>query len=168
MNDDTARLLLDVAERLERSIRARDAPAIVALNGHRALVLSDYDYLRDEATAMSFERRAAAQAREIAAQRWVLAVPQVWLMRSGVVSTRAVSNHPLRAGEEEAITWMSFDANDGVDYGRIRFTRGPDGSPAFEGPEIFTVQAQVRPAAGMPGYTLLRTLMGDDSDPLKR
>ena len=77
-----------------------------------------------------------------------------------------VARHP--GSEEEAITWMSFDANDGVDYGRVRFTRDPDGSPTFEEPEIFTVQAEVRSAVGMPGYTLLRTLVGDDTDPLKQ
>ncbi|WP_182881747.1 hypothetical protein [Microbispora sp. H10949] len=40
-------------------------------------MLSDYDYLRDEATAAAFETRAAAKAHEIGATRWVLAVPQV-------------------------------------------------------------------------------------------
>jgi hypothetical protein len=165
MNDETAGLLLDVAERLERSIRARECPAIVALEGQRKLVLSDYDYLRDEAAAASFERRAAAQAREIGVRRWVLAVPQVWRVRAGVVSTRAVSNHPLRDGEQEAITWMSFDADEGVDYGRVAFTRLPGGEPVFAEPEIFTVKAEARPAPGAPGHTLLRVLM-DDNDPL--
>lgn len=164
MNDDTARLLFDVAGRLERSIRARDCPAIVAVQGQRTLVLSDYDYLRDEATAAAFERRAAATARKIGIRRWVLAVPQVWQVKAGVVSTRAVSNHPLREGEQEAITWMSFDRDDGVDYGRVAFTRQPDGEPVFAEPEIFTVRAKARPAPSAPGYTLLQALVDDDGE----
>jgi len=157
---------LDVTERLERSIRVRDCPAIVALEGQRKLILSDYDYLRDEEAAASFERRAAAQAGEIGVRRWVIAVPQVWRIRAGVISTRAVSNHPLREGEQEAISWMSFDADDGVDYGRVALTRCPDGEPVFAEPEIFTVKAEAQPAPGAPGQTLLRTLMGDSNDPL--
>ena len=163
MNDDTARLLLDVATRLERSIRARDSPAIIAVQGERTLILSDYDYLSGEAAAAAFEHRAAAKAREIGARRWVLAVPQVWQITAGVVSTRAVSNHPLREGEQEAITWTSFDVGDGVDYGRVAFTRRPGGEPVFAEPEIFTSDAQARPAPSAPGYALLRDLIDDDS-----
>jgi len=55
MNDDTARLLLEVTERLQRSIRQGDLPAIVALDGQPRAVLSDY--LRDEAAATAFELR---------------------------------------------------------------------------------------------------------------
>jgi hypothetical protein len=94
----------------------------------------------------------------------VLAVPQVWLVRAGVVSTRAVSNLPLREGEQEAITWMSFDAGDGVDYGRVIFTRRPGGEPVFDDPEIFTASARVRPAPSVPGYVLHSTLMEDSDD----
>ncbi len=158
MNDDTARLLLDVTGRLERIIQRGDCPAIVALDGQPATVLSDYDYLRDETAATAFELRAAARARETGARRWVLAVPQVWVVKAGVVSTRAVSNHPLREGEQEAITWTSFDAADGVDYGRVPYTRRPHGEPVFDAPEVFTAKARVRPALSTPGYTLLRAL----------
>jgi hypothetical protein len=160
MNDETAALLMDVVGRLESSIRARDCPAIIALDGIRRLFLSDYDYLRDEATAHAFERRAAGKAQEIGTVRWVLAVPQVWVASKGIVSVRSVSNHPPREGEQEAITWMSFDRNDGIDYGRVAYARRPNGDPIFEEPEMFTIE--VRPAEGMPGITLLHALMGDD------
>lgn len=169
MNDETARLLSDVTGRLQRSIRQGDCPAIVALDGEPASLLSDYDYLRDDETATAFELRAAARARETSARRWVLAVPQVWVTRAGVISTRAVSNLPLRDGEQEAITWMSFDDSDGVDYGRVFYTRRPRGEPVFGDPEIFTASAQVRPSPSMPGYTLLRALAaGGGEDPAAR
>src|SRR4051812_19013265 len=117
VNDDVVTLLFDVVGRLERSIQAHDYPAIVALEGQRKLVLSDYDYLRDQATAAAFERRAADRARQIAVTRWILAVPQVWLINERNVEVRAVSRHALRPGEQEAITWMAYDEADGVDYG---------------------------------------------------
>ncbi|KAB8185286.1 hypothetical protein [Microbispora catharanthi] len=69
MNDKTAALLDDVVSRLEKSIVARDCPAIVVLNGDRRPALSDYDDLRDDATAAAFETRAAAKAHEIGAMR---------------------------------------------------------------------------------------------------
>jgi hypothetical protein len=161
MNDETVALLMEVVGRLEESIRARNCPAMIALEGTRRLFLSDYDYLRDEATAHAFERRAAGKAQEIDTLRWVLAVPQVWVTRRGVVSVRAVSNHPLRLGEQEAITWMSFDREDGVDYGRVAYARRPDGDPVFDEPEMFTIE--VRPAEGMPGITLLHALLDEDN-----
>ncbi|MFG1705428.1 hypothetical protein ACFLIM_19740 [Nonomuraea sp. M3C6] len=159
MNDETAALLFDVVERLEKSIIARDSPAIVALRGERLLVLSDFDYLRDQQSAIAFETRAAVKAQEVAATRWVFAVPQVWMIMPDKVFSRAVSNHPLREGEHEAITWMSFDQSDGVDYGRVPYTRRPSGEPVFDEPEMFTVG--VRPAEHMPGYTLLQAFFPD-------
>lgn len=159
MNDQIRGLLFDVVGRLERSIVARDCPAIVALEGERLLVLSDYDYLRDEATAAAFERRVAAKAREIGAVRWVLAVPQVWVILPDRVQSRAVSNHPLREGEQEAITWMSCDREGGVDYGRVPYARRPSGEPVFDDPEVFTIA--VRAAEHMPGYTLLQAFVAD-------
>lgn len=161
MNDDTASLLLDVIGRLESSIKAGGCPAIAALDGEPVTVLTDYDYLRNDAAATAFELRAAAHVQKSGARRWVLAVPQVWVVRAGAVSMRAVSNHPLREGEQEAITWMSFDAAEGVDYGRVVFTRRPSGEPVFENPEQFTANAKVRPSLSMPGYTLLRALTTD-------
>ncbi|GAB3150891.1 hypothetical protein GCM10027161_50520 [Microbispora hainanensis] len=163
MNDKTAALLDDVVSRLEKSIVARDCPAIVILDGSRRLVLSDYDYLRDEATAAAFETRAAAKAHEIGATRWVLAVPQVWVfIPPSTVAMRAVSNHPLREDEQEAITWMSCDKDDGVDYGRVPYARRPSGEPVFDDPEVFTVG--VRPHETMPGFTLLKAYLEDESD----
>jgi hypothetical protein len=163
MNPETAQLLSRVTERLQQSIRAGDCPAMVALDGPRQLTLSDYDYLRDAATAARFEERAAAMARESGACRWVLAVPQVWVIAPDVISVRAVSNHPLRPGESEAITWTAFDASDGIDYGRVLFTRRPSGEPVFADAEV--VARPARPAAGMPGYTMLRAMLGEDADP---
>lgn len=164
MNDETASLLLEVIKRLEHNVRAGDCPAIAALDGEPATVLSDYDYLRDDAAATAFELRAAARVRETGARRWVLAVPQVWVVKAGVVSTRAVSNHPLREGEQEAITWVSFDAAEGVDYGRVVFARRPSGEPVFDDPEQFTPDARVRPAPGIPGYALLQALTQDNDE----
>lgn len=155
MNDKTTALLHDVVTRLEKSIIARDCPAVVVLDGDRRLVLSDYDYLRDEVAATTFETRAAGKAREIGATRWVLAVPQVWVfIPPSTVAMRAVSNHPLREGEQEAITWMSCDRDDGVDYGRVPYARRPSGEPVFDDPELFTVGVQ--PHDAMPGVTLLQ------------
>ncbi|MDF5759071.1 hypothetical protein [Spongiactinospora sp. TRM90649] len=156
MNDQVTALLFDVVARLQQSIQARDCPAIAALAGDRVLYLSDYDYLRDDVTAAAFETRAAAKAVEIDARRWVLAVPQVWVITRDGVLTRAVSNHPLREGEQEAITWMAYDRSDGVDYGRVPYARRPSGEPVFGEPEVITVG--VRPDVHMPGYTLLRAL----------
>ncbi|MEU4409291.1 hypothetical protein AB0F88_32680 [Streptosporangium sp. NPDC023963] len=156
MNAETAALLFDVVERLQKNIVARDRPAIVALEGERRLVLIDYDYLRDPRSATSFETRAAARAREIQATRWVFAVPLVWVTAPDVVYSRAVSNLPLREGEQETITWMSFDESEGVDYGRVPYARRPGGEPVFGDPEMFAVG--VRPAPTMPGHMLLQEL----------
>ena len=163
MTPGTEELLDRVVRTLEREISAGQCPAVVAVGGSRPLVLSDYDYQRDEAAADSFERRAAARAKEAHATRWVFAVPQVWLIASNVVSVRAVSNLPLRPGESEAITWMAFDLADGVDYGRVPFTRRPDRAPEFGDVEAITVQAS--PAPGMPGYTMLRLTVSDEPGP---
>ncbi|MFF3669879.1 hypothetical protein [Microtetraspora malaysiensis] len=161
MNAETADLLFEVVERLEKSIVARDCPAMVAVEGRRKLVLSDYDYLRDDASAVAFEKRAASKAREVGAVRWVIAVPQVWVFTPpSMVSVRAVSNHPLREGEQEAITWMSFDQDEGVDYGRVAYARRPSGEPVFEEPEMFRVG--IRPTEASAGYTLLQAFLDED------
>jgi len=159
VNQDTESLLFDVAGRLERAILQRDCPAMVALQGDRTLVLSDYDYLRDEPTAAAFEQRAAEKARETHTTRFVFAVPQVWVDTDDTVQARAVSNHPLREGEREVIAWMSYDAHDGVDYGFVPYVRRPTGEPIFAAPEVFT--AAVRPREQAPGWTLLRALTQD-------
>lgn len=163
MNPDTESLVLDVAGRLERAILERDCPAMVALQGDRTLVLSDYDYLRDEPTAAAFEQRAAEKARENHTSRFVFAVPQVWVDTDDTVQARAVSNHPLREGEREVIAWMSYDAHDGVDYGFVPYVRRPSGEPIFADPEVFT--AAVRPREQAPGWTLLRALMQGGAEP---
>ncbi|MEO3852575.1 hypothetical protein ABGB09_33990 [Streptomyces sp. B8F3] len=155
-------LLDDVIERLQRAIRARDCPAIVILQGDQTLTLSDYDYLRDLETAAAFERQAAEHARRIDAARWVFAVPQVWLLTDEGISARAVSNHPLREGEQEAITFTAFDFADGVDYGLVPYTRRPNGEPVFDEPEIFTVE--VSPGERAPGQRLLHILMEPDDN----
>jgi hypothetical protein len=128
--------------------------------GARQLTLSDYDYLRDDDTAARFEERTATTARQNGAIRWVLAVPQVWVISPDMIAVRAVSNHPLRPGESEAITWTAFGLADGIDYGRVLFTRRPNGQPVFAEPEIVTRAA--RPAPGMPGYTLLQAMLADE------
>jgi hypothetical protein len=157
MNQATGDLLFDVVARLEKNIVARDCPAIVAIEGERRLILSDYDYLRDEQAATDFEARAAVKAKEIGTRRWVFAVPQVWMYTPGTLFTRAVSNHPLREGEQEAITWMSYDQGDGVDYGRVAYARRPSGEPVFEEPEVFAVG--ITPTEIVPGYRLLQAML---------
>lgn len=159
MNDETVALLFDVVERLQQSIGAHEHPAIVALEGERRLVLSDhdYDYLRDPWSAAAFETRAAAEAADIRATRWVFAVPLVWVTTPEAVYSRPASAHPLREGEQETITWTSYGENDGVDYGRVPYARRPSGEPVFDNPEKFAVG--VRPAPSMPGQTLLRALL---------
>jgi hypothetical protein len=154
--------LLDaVVARLEQAIRARDCPAIVTLAGERKLTLSDYDYLRDEQTATAFEHRVADHARTLNARQWVFAVPQAWLETTDGIAARAVSNHPLREGEQEAITWTACDVTEGVDYGIVPYTRRPNGEPVFGEPEVFTVS--VAPGPRAPGATLLRALTQDDA-----
>lgn len=95
--------------------------------------------------------------------RWVKAVPQVWVINKRDVEMRAPSSHPLREGEQEAITWMAFDRTEGVDYGRVAYTRGPNGEPIFEEPEVFIVP--LLPGELIPGYTLLRSLTSGDHEP---
>lgn len=160
MNDALVTLLFDVVERLEKCIRGHESPAIVSVQGERTLVLTDYDYLRDPAAAAAFEQRAAIHARRIAATRWVLAVPQVWVINERDVAARAVSDHPLRPGEQESITWMAFDHDDGIDYGRVPYVRRPNGEPVFDDPEVFTVP--LSPGTLTPGRTLLRNFIDDD------
>ncbi|MFF4508920.1 hypothetical protein [Streptomyces sp. NPDC001401] len=161
MNPETEALLRDVVTRVERAIEDGQCPVIVSLEGERSLVLSDYDYLRDDATAVAFEERAAERAQEIRAVRWALAVPQVLALIEGAVAARAVSNLPLREGEREAITWMTCDAQDGVDYGLKPYTRRPNGDPVFGDLEVFTVAVQ--PSERMPGSHLLR-IFGQQGD----
>lgn len=163
MTPETEEMLGRVVKGLQREIISGQCPAMVAMGGTRPLVLTDYDYQRDEAAAQEFEHRAAATAREAHATRWVLAVPQVWVIASNMVSVRAVSNLPLRAGESEAITWMAVDLSEGVDYGRVPFTRDPRGAPEFGDIEVIAVQAT--PAPGMPGYTMLRLTASDEPGP---
>lgn len=158
VNDDVVALLFDVVARLEESIRAYECPAIVALEGERKLVLSDYDYLRDLKSAAAFERRAADHGKQINVARWVLAVPHVWVINERDVSVRAVSRHVLRPGEQEAITWMAYDEAEGVDYGRVPYVRRPDGEPVFGEPQV--IAAGVYPGEDMPGYHLLQALIG--------
>jgi hypothetical protein len=163
MNDDVVALLLDVVARLEERIHAGEYVAMVALQGDRTLVLSDYDYLLDQTAARAFEQRAADHGRRIGAHRWVFAVPQVWVINERDVATRAPSPHPLRPGEEEAVTWMAFDNADGVDFGRVPYTRRPHGEPVFGDPEVFTVP--LMPGDPMPGNTLLRELLDEEEHP---
>ena len=162
MNDACRELLLDVVGRVQRAVRERDCPAVVALDGNRSIVMEEYDYLRDDETATAFEHRAAEQARGIALQRFVFAVSQVWLIVEEGVAARAVSNLPLREGEHEVITWMTYDAGDGVDYGLVPVGRRPNGEPIFGDPEVFEVPVQARDV--MPGRRLLALLMSTEDD----
>ena len=159
MNDDIVTLLFDAVQRVEKSLAARDAPALVAVQGQRTLFLSDYDYLQSVATAQAFERRAAEQALRVTAVRWIFAVPQVWKIGDRDVAVRAAHGGPLEPGEEEAITWMAYDEEDGVDYGRVPFARRLNGEPVFDEPQVFTVP--LTPGDLMPGTTMLRYFLSD-------
>ncbi|MEU6355689.1 hypothetical protein ABZ896_41295 [Streptomyces sp. NPDC047072] len=159
MNQATETLLREVTDRLERAIRERDCPAMVALQGERTLTLSDFDYLRDDATAQAFERRAADKAQQVHTLRFAFAVPQVWLFTEDAVYGRAVANLPLREGEQELMAWMTFDADDGVDYGYLPYARRPSGEPVFDQHEVITVPVQ--PYDDYPGRHLLRYLTRD-------
>jgi hypothetical protein len=163
MNDDLAALLFTTLHRVEEHIRAEEYLAVLAVEGPRPLVLSDYDYLLDRDAAEAFERRAAAHARSVSAIRWVLAVPQVWVINKRDVSVRSASPHPLREGEQEAITWVACDHAEGVDYGRVAYARRPSREPVFEEPEVFTVP--LLPGELMPGYILLRSVTSEDDEP---
>ncbi|CAM5730730.1 MULTISPECIES: hypothetical protein [Streptomyces] len=163
MNRDTEILLRNVAGRVERAVTERDCPAMVAVQGDRTLVLSDYDYLRDAPTAAAFEQRAAEKAQQIHAVRFVFAVPQVWLFDQDTVYGRAVANLPLREGEQELIAWMSFDTDDGVDYGYLPYARRPSGEPVFDDHTVITVPVQ--PYDDFPGRHLLRALTHESGDP---
>ncbi|MEU5437165.1 hypothetical protein AB0G73_27825 [Streptomyces sp. NPDC020719] len=154
MNQDTENLLHGAVDRVQRAIQDRARPAVAVLQGDRLVVLSDYDYLRDEETAAAFEERAAAKAREVHAVRWVFAVPQVLVLVDGAVAARAASDLPLREGEREAIMWMSCDPADGVDYGLVPYVRRPGCELVFDDPEVFAVP--VRPGERVPGMRLLR------------
>ncbi|WP_026416975.1 hypothetical protein [Actinomadura oligospora] len=156
MNEHTEALLRDAVKRLQQAIRAHDCPAIVVLDGSPRLVLSDYDYLRDDATARAFELRAAAKAKQTGATRWALAVPMVWLITEHSIAARPVTNHPLREGEQEVIMWTVGDLAEGVDYGRVSYVRRPDGTPVFDDPEVAAVT--LGPADYTIGFVLLQTL----------
>lgn len=159
MNDDTWALVVDVVGRVQRAISAKDCPAIVILDGDRRQILSDYDYLRDEDARVAFERKAADHARAINTHRFVFAVPQVVVETvPGTIQSRAVSNHPLRPGEQETVAWTAYDAADGVDYGWAPYTRRPDNEPVFGPPETFDLP--LKAAERMPGVRLLRLLTG--------
>ncbi|WP_075737674.1 hypothetical protein [Streptomyces acidiscabies] len=160
MNEPTADLLRDATRRLERAILERDCPAIAALQGDRKLLLSDYDYLRDQETARAFEDRAADKAREINAVRVALVVPQVWLFATDTIYSRAVANLPLREGEQELIAWTVFDIHDGVDYGYLPYTRRPNGAPVFD-TDHSVINVPTQPYDNYPGLHLLRNLMQD-------
>ncbi|MET8983249.1 hypothetical protein ABZX85_47550 [Streptomyces sp. NPDC004539] len=163
MNDATETLLRDTARRLERAIVARDCPAMVALQGDgRNLILSDYDYLRDDPTAFAFEHRAAYKAQEINAVRFAFVVPQVWLWADDTIYARAVANLPLRQGEQELIAWTTYDEGDGVDYGYLPYARRPNGHPVFDDEAHKIFRAPTRPFDHYPGLRLLRALNADE------
>jgi hypothetical protein len=128
----------------------------VGLHGERTLILSDYDYLFSWATALEFEIRAAARAQAIATRRWVFAVPQVWYDDGETIQARPLFTAPLQPGETETITWMSCDADDGVDYGRVQFARRPGGEPVFDDAEYFDYPVHALNRA--PGAAMHRLL----------
>ncbi|WP_327089183.1 hypothetical protein OIE66_00740 [Nonomuraea sp. NBC_01738] len=151
-----------MVRRLESSITVRDSPAIVALTGSRTVVLAERDYLHDSGTATAFETRAAATALRIGAVRWVFAVPQVWHYVPFNSSARPLDDLPLGLHDQEGVTWLTFDALDGVEYGRVAYVRRPRGQPVFQDVEPF--DDEVIALKYMAGYTLLSAFLnGVDS-----
>jgi hypothetical protein len=162
MNPDTQKLVEDVTGRIQRAIRAEDYPAIVGLHGDRTLFLSDYDYVCHRLCAVAFEHRAFTHAQKVTAVRWVFAVPQVWRYDGDLIEARPPFTGQVEPDEQETIIWMSYDSNDGVDYGRVLYARRPNGEPVFENPEYLRSAAQ--PMIDMPGYVLLRLLTEEQDD----
>jgi hypothetical protein len=156
------KLVEDVTGRVERAVRAGDCPAIVGLCGERDLFLSDYDYLCHRLCAVAFEHRASTYARKIAARRWVFAVPQVWHYGDDAIEARPLFTGPVEPDEQEAILWMSFDVEDGVDYGRVLFARRPSGEPVFDSAQY--LDGPALPTTDTPGNVLLRLLTGDHDE----
>ncbi|KQC35380.1 hypothetical protein [Frankia sp. ACN1ag] len=162
MNSETADLVEGITSRVQRAILAGDYPAIVGLHGERTLILSDYDYLISWATSLEFEIRAAAQAQANATHRWVFAVAQVWYDDGDTIQARPLHTAPLQLGETETISWMSYDAEDGIDYGRVQFARRPGGEPVFDDAEYFAEPMQ--PLNRLPGSAMHRLLVAGIPD----
>ncbi|MBL7491889.1 hypothetical protein I6A60_20170 [Frankia sp. AgB1.9] len=162
MNSETAELVEDITGRVQRAVCAGDYPAIVGLQGERTLVVSDYDYLFNWATALEFEIRTAARAQAIATYRWVFAFAQVWHDDGETILARPLHAGPLQPGETETISWMSCDADDGVDYGRVQFARRPGGQPVFDEAEYFDTPMDA--LNRLPGSAMHRLLMAGIPD----
>jgi hypothetical protein len=157
MNEATWALVTDVVRRVQQAVEKRQAPAIVILDGARRLILSDYDYLRDQDAALAFEVNAAERAQTLDVRHFAFAVPQVVVSdEPGSYAARAVSNHPLRPGEQETIVWTGFDRANGVYFGVAPFSRRPGGRPVFDEPT--TLDVPLRAEDRMPGVRLLRAL----------
>ncbi|MBL7502009.1 hypothetical protein I6A84_02450 [Frankia sp. CNm7] len=156
MNSETAILVEDITTRVQRAIRVGDYPAIVGLHGERTLILSDYDYLTNWVTSLDFEIRAAAKAQVNTTHRWVFAVAQVWHDDGDTIQARPLFTGPLQPGETETIHWMSCDADDGIDYGRVQFARRPDGEPVFDDAEYFACPMDA--GNRLPGAAMHRLL----------
>ncbi|MFF9897752.1 hypothetical protein [Streptomyces longispororuber] len=48
----------------------------------------------------------------------------------------------MGAGEQEVIAWLTYDADDGVDYGYLPYTHQPSGEPVFGAHTLVTVAVQ--------------------------
>jgi hypothetical protein len=115
VNIDSHILVDDVVGRVQQAIRAHDQPAITVIATDHELVLSDSAYLLGRAEADAYERRAAAEARRVAAGRLALAVPQIMITADDdTVRFRSPYADPAHDGEErEAIVWMAYDTRGG-------------------------------------------------------
>jgi hypothetical protein len=162
MNSETAVLVEDITARVQRAVRAGDYPAVVGLHGDRKLILSDYDYLISWATSLEFEIRTAAKTQANATHRWVFAVAQVWYDDGDTIQARPLHTAPLQPGEVETISWMSYDADDGIAYGRVQFARRPGGEPVFDDAEYFAEPMQ--PLNRLPGSAMHRLLVSGIPD----
>ncbi|GAA2101868.1 hypothetical protein GCM10009801_75490 [Streptomyces albiaxialis] len=162
MTPETEELLLDVSARLEWAVTARDCPAIVSIRGTRQWTMSDYDYLRDDATAAAFEQHAAHKARTVEARVWVFMVSMVVVFQDDCVLGRPVANLPLREGEQEALMWTSYHATDGIDFGMVPYTRCPSGEPVYDDPEVF--EDPIRAEDADPGRLMRATFLAGEPE----
>ncbi|KLL09871.1 MULTISPECIES: hypothetical protein [Protofrankia] len=167
MNIETHFLVDDVVGRVQQAIRAHDQPAITVIEADHELVLVDSTYIFGRSGADAYERRVAAEAHRVAANRLALAVPQIMITYDDdTVRFRSPLAGPVHDGEErEAIVWMAYDVEDGVEveHGVIPYTRR-SGAPVFTDPDEM-VSIPLHPAPGLPGNTLLRHLLDEDLRP---
>lgn len=125
----------------------------------RSLVLSDYDYLRDDAAAARFEEHAAAEADQ--AQHTSGCSPS---RRCGSSLLARSSSGPCPASRCAQVSrghHLDSIPADGIDYDRVLFTCRTSGDPAFARRRDHRRSSLLN--HGMPNHTMLRRMLDDDA-----